>query len=82
MKVLSPEEPPPMLSPMSISATGNLSLAMACVTAAAASGRLRTILSRVAHNMSATRWASLAANTGSLSVTTTTLGPMARTSAY
>src|SRR5437773_1776627 len=38
--VLSPAEPPPILSPVSNKATGNLALAMACATAWAGSGRL------------------------------------------
>jgi hypothetical protein len=80
--VLSPDEPPPTLSPVSNSATGNFVAAIASRTAAAGSGIFSTMLSRDAHRRSAKRCACFCASSRSPSVTTVTLGPIYGTSPY
>src|SRR5262249_21623266 len=71
---LSPDEPPRMLSPVSISAIGNLSPLIAALTASAGVGSFSSSLSRIPHSMPDSRSASRLARAGSLSVTTIALG--------
>ena len=77
MNVLSADDPPPTLSPVSKSATGNFVAAMACLHGCGGIGDLQNDLAAVRpEQRSPNRLASFSARARSLSVTTTTLGPM------